>query len=136
MQGNDYCHLILRGGEEPNYEAEHVSQAVSVLEKSKVKTSVMVDCSHSNSRKLFSNQALVSRDVVCVVVLMLLSYIYAVVEGVHGSNCSATSVLTFVPNRSPLCAERAGSRGQQPYHGGHDRKQSEGMHIAMSTLHD
>lgn len=49
--GNDDCHIILRGGKEPNYDAIHVNQAVSELKAAGVQQRLMVDCSHANSQK-------------------------------------------------------------------------------------
>ena len=49
--GNDDCHIILRGGKEPNYDAEHVETAVKELAAANVQTRLMVDCSHANSQK-------------------------------------------------------------------------------------
>ena len=54
--GNDDCHIILRGGKEPNYDAEHVEQAVAELAASKVQTRLMIDCSHANSQKEHQKQ--------------------------------------------------------------------------------
>lgn len=49
--GNDDCHIILRGGKEPNYDAVHVNQAIKELAAANVQTRLMVDCSHANSQK-------------------------------------------------------------------------------------
>ncbi|MFK5914387.1 MAG: 3-deoxy-7-phosphoheptulonate synthase AroG [Woeseiaceae bacterium] len=49
--GNDDCHIILRGGKEPNYDAAHVEKAVNELTAANVQTRLMVDCSHANSQK-------------------------------------------------------------------------------------
>lgn len=49
--GNDDCHIILRGGKEPNYDAVHVKQAVAELKAADVQQRLMVDCSHANSQK-------------------------------------------------------------------------------------
>ncbi len=49
--GNDDCHIILRGGKEPNYDATHVKQAIAELEAAGVQQRLMVDCSHANSQK-------------------------------------------------------------------------------------
>lgn len=49
--GNDDCHIILRGGKEPNYDAGHVEKAVKELTAANVQTRLMVDCSHANSQK-------------------------------------------------------------------------------------
>jgi 3-deoxy-7-phosphoheptulonate synthase len=47
--GNKDCHVILRGGKTPNYDAEHVGAACAELEAAKLQPSLMVDCSHANS---------------------------------------------------------------------------------------
>ena len=61
--GNPDCHAILRGGKEPNYSAEHVRDAVAQLTKAGVSPRLMVDCSHANSRKDYTRQMEVARDV-------------------------------------------------------------------------
>jgi 3-deoxy-7-phosphoheptulonate synthase len=61
--GNDDCHLILRGGKKPNYDAESVAACVSELEKASLNPWVMIDASHSNSEKKFKRQLLVADDV-------------------------------------------------------------------------
>ena len=50
-RGNEDCHLILRGGKEPNFDAASVDAACKALAAASVPARVMVDCSHSNSRK-------------------------------------------------------------------------------------
>jgi 3-deoxy-7-phosphoheptulonate synthase len=47
--GNQDCHIILRGGEWPNYDAAHVSGACRDLQKAGLKPAVMIDASHANS---------------------------------------------------------------------------------------
>jgi 3-deoxy-7-phosphoheptulonate synthase len=47
--GNKDCHIILRGGEWPNYDAAHVSAAGRDLQKAGLEPSVMIDTSHANS---------------------------------------------------------------------------------------
>lgn len=54
--GNEDCHIILRGGTEPNYEARHVASATAELTKSGLRPNVMIDCSHANSRKDHNRQ--------------------------------------------------------------------------------
>ncbi len=54
--GNEYCHLILRGGKTPNYDAAHVQGACDVLKESGLPQQVMVDFSHANSSKQFKKQ--------------------------------------------------------------------------------
>jgi len=61
--GNPDCHAILRGGKEPNYSAEHVKAAAEQLAKAGVTPRLMVDFSHANSRKDYSRQMEVARDV-------------------------------------------------------------------------
>lgn len=50
-EGNPHCHVILRGGKEPNYDAESVAACERELEKAGHVSNIMVDCSHGNSRK-------------------------------------------------------------------------------------
>ncbi len=50
--GNDDCHLILRGGRQPNYGPESVDEAARALSGAgRAAARVMVDCSHANSQK-------------------------------------------------------------------------------------
>jgi 3-deoxy-7-phosphoheptulonate synthase len=61
--GNKDCHLILRGGKVPNYDAPSVNAACKELEASKLPATLMVDCSHANSSKQHEKQIDVARDV-------------------------------------------------------------------------
>ncbi|KJG17966.1 3-deoxy-7-phosphoheptulonate synthase AroG [Photobacterium angustum] len=61
--GNEDCHIILRGGKEPNYSAEHVKAVTDQLEAAGHRAKVMIDFSHANSLKKFERQPLVSQDV-------------------------------------------------------------------------
>lgn len=61
--GNDDCHIILRGGKEPNYDAVHVNQAIKELAAANVQTRLMVDCSHANSQKDHQRQIDVADDI-------------------------------------------------------------------------
>ncbi len=61
--GNPDCHVILRGGKEPNYSAEHVQAAAAELSKAGVTPKLMVDFSHANSRKDYKRQVEVGEDV-------------------------------------------------------------------------
>ncbi|MEQ8857516.1 MAG: 3-deoxy-7-phosphoheptulonate synthase [Pseudomonadales bacterium] len=49
--GNPDCHLVLRGGSEPNYQPEAVAAAQTLLRSAELPDTVMVDCSHANSSK-------------------------------------------------------------------------------------
>ena len=61
--GNPDCHVILRGGKAPNYDAASVSAACKELEASKLPATLMVDCSHANSSKQHEKQIDVARDI-------------------------------------------------------------------------
>ncbi|RUP24288.1 MAG: 3-deoxy-7-phosphoheptulonate synthase [Curvibacter sp.] len=62
-QGNKDCHVILRGGKTPNYDAASVDAACKELEASKLPATLMVDCSHANSSKQHQRQIDVARDI-------------------------------------------------------------------------
>jgi len=49
--GNEDCHLILRGGKAPNYDAASVEAACKELWQAGLAARVMIDCSHANARK-------------------------------------------------------------------------------------
>ncbi|MFO1380146.1 MAG: 3-deoxy-7-phosphoheptulonate synthase AroG [Chitinivorax sp.] len=61
--GNPDCHVILRGGKEPNYDAPSVDKAGKELEAVGLSPKVMVDFSHANSRKDYRRQMEVSTDI-------------------------------------------------------------------------
>jgi 3-deoxy-7-phosphoheptulonate synthase len=62
-RGNPDCHVILRGGKAPNYDAASIAAACKEIESAKLPCSLMVDCSHANSGKLHSRQVEVARDI-------------------------------------------------------------------------
>ena len=63
-QGNDKCHVILRGSNAgPNYAKEHVEKAAAALEKASLPARIMIDCSHGNSEKKHQNQVHVVESV-------------------------------------------------------------------------
>ena len=62
-KGNPDCHVILRGGKAPNYDADHVAAACRDLQAAGLDTSLMVDFSHANSSKQHQRQVDVARDV-------------------------------------------------------------------------
>ena len=62
-RGNEDCHLILRGGKAPNYDAASVDAACKTLAVSGVQGKVMVDFSHANSSKQHRLQLEVANDV-------------------------------------------------------------------------
>ncbi len=61
--GNKDCHVILRGGKAPNYDAVSVAAACKDLEAAKLPATLMVDCSHANSSKQHEKQIEVARDI-------------------------------------------------------------------------
>ncbi len=61
--GNEDCHLILRGGNGPNYDAASVEAACKDLSAADVQGKLMIDFSHANSRKQHKLQVDVARDV-------------------------------------------------------------------------
>jgi 3-deoxy-7-phosphoheptulonate synthase len=61
--GNPYCHLILRGGPQPNYDMFSVDDACAMLRKASLPETVMIDASHANSRKKPNLQVAVSEDI-------------------------------------------------------------------------
>ena len=62
-RGNKDCHVILRGGKTPNYDAAHVAAACKEIEAAKLDCTLMVDFSHANSSKQHERQVDVARDV-------------------------------------------------------------------------
>jgi 3-deoxy-7-phosphoheptulonate synthase len=55
-RGNPDCHVILRGGKAPNYDAESVAATSHLLEKAGLPARLMIDASHANSGKNPQNQ--------------------------------------------------------------------------------
>ena len=62
-RGNPDCHVILRGGKTPNYDAASIAAACQEIESANLPCTLMVDCSHANSGKLHSRQVEVARAV-------------------------------------------------------------------------
>jgi 3-deoxy-7-phosphoheptulonate synthase len=62
-RGNDDCHIILRGGKQPNYDAASVAAAGEELERAKLPQRLMIDCSHANAAKQYKRQADVAADI-------------------------------------------------------------------------
>ena len=61
--GNPDCHVILRGGKEPNYSSSHVQAAREQLAKAGLDAKLMIDCSHANSNKDYTRQIIVAQDI-------------------------------------------------------------------------
>ena len=61
--GNQDCHVILRGGKAPNYDAQSVANACKDLNAAGLPAKLMVDCSHANSSKQHQKQLEVAQDI-------------------------------------------------------------------------
>lgn len=61
--GNEDCHVIMRGGKEPNYDASHVDAAAREIAAAALAARLMIDFSHANSVKDFKRQLAVTDDV-------------------------------------------------------------------------
>jgi 3-deoxy-7-phosphoheptulonate synthase len=61
--GNEDCHVILRGGKTPNYDAASVEVACQEIARAGLAQRLMVDASHANSSKKAENQVPVCENV-------------------------------------------------------------------------
>jgi len=61
--GNEDCHVILRGGTAPNYDAPSVDAACAELARAGLAQRLMIDASHANAQKKPENQLAVCEDV-------------------------------------------------------------------------
>jgi len=83
--GNSDCHVILRGGKAPNYDADSVAAACAEIEAAKLPCRLMVDASHANAAKQHQRQIEVLRDVCaqlaagsrCIFGVMMESHLHA-----------------------------------------------------------
>src|SRR3954470_9660094 len=62
-RGNEDCHIILRGGKEPNYDARSVQAACAELARAGLPERLMIDCSHANAGKQYQRQLDVAKDI-------------------------------------------------------------------------
>ena len=62
-KGNKDCHVILRGGKTPNYDADSVAAACQEIEAAQLPCRLMIDASHANSSKQHQRQIEVMKDV-------------------------------------------------------------------------
>jgi 3-deoxy-7-phosphoheptulonate synthase len=62
-RGNKDCHVILRGGQSPNYDSASVDAACREIEAARLDCRLMIDFSHANSSKQHQRQLDVARDV-------------------------------------------------------------------------
>ena len=61
--GNKDCHIILRGGKEPNYTKEFINETSEILQSNDLEETIMVDMSHGNSSKQHKKQIDVCADI-------------------------------------------------------------------------
>ncbi len=61
--GNEDCHIILRGGKAPNYDAASVEAACKEIAATNLAARLMIDASHANSSKKPENQVPVCADI-------------------------------------------------------------------------
>lgn len=61
--GNEDCHVILRGGKTPNYDAASVDAACADIGRAGLAARLMIDASHANSSKKHENQIPVCADI-------------------------------------------------------------------------
>ncbi len=61
--GNPDCHIILRGGKQPNFDAASVEAASKVLADAGLPPRLMIDTSHANSQKKPENQIPVAHNI-------------------------------------------------------------------------
>ena len=62
--GNRYGHIVLRGGQGPNYEAEYIAFLKVAMKKAGLPPQIVIDCSHANSGKRFDRQKKVFYNIV------------------------------------------------------------------------
>ena len=62
--GNQWVHIVLRGGKRPNYDPISLEEARLKLIEKELPETLMVDCSHANSMKKYQGQAVVWKNVI------------------------------------------------------------------------
>jgi 3-deoxy-7-phosphoheptulonate synthase len=62
-KGNEDCHIILRGGRAPNFDAASIEAACQELARNGLAQRLMVDASHANSQKRHENQIPVCENI-------------------------------------------------------------------------
>ena len=79
-RGNEDCHIILRGGRQPNYDAASVKAACAELGRAKLPRRLMIDLSHANAAKDYRRQLDVARDVAAQLTARAASIVGVMVE--------------------------------------------------------
>ncbi|MEA5506634.1 3-deoxy-7-phosphoheptulonate synthase [Halotia wernerae UHCC 0503] len=91
-RGNAYGHVILRGGNQPNFDAENVKLVEQKLKEANLPPRIVIDCSHGNTNKDYKIQATVLENVVqqivdgntSIVGMMLESNLYEGSQSITG----------------------------------------------------
>ena len=63
-KSNPYCHIVLRGGDRPNYTAEYIAFVKVAMTRAGLAPNIIVDCSHANSSKDYKKQRIALLDVI------------------------------------------------------------------------
>ncbi len=61
--GNEDAHLILRGGQSPNYDSASVKEAFNAQHNQQLNRRILIDCSHANSNKDFTQQPRIAAEI-------------------------------------------------------------------------
>jgi 3-deoxy-7-phosphoheptulonate synthase len=92
-KGNAHGHVILRGGNQPNFEAENIKLVEEQLKTANLSPRIVVDCSHGNTNKDYRLQSLVFENIIqqivdgnsSIVGMMLESNLYAGSQAITGN---------------------------------------------------
>ncbi|MFN9617678.1 MAG: 3-deoxy-7-phosphoheptulonate synthase [Dolichospermum sp.] len=63
-RGNAHGHVILRGGTQPNFDAENIKLVEEQLKAAKLAPRIVVDCSHGNTNKDYRLQSMVFENII------------------------------------------------------------------------
>jgi 3-deoxy-7-phosphoheptulonate synthase len=91
-RGNDYGHVILRGGNQPNFDTENVKMVEEQLKVADLPPRIVIDCSHGNTNKDYTLQPIVFENIIqqvlngntSIVGVMLESNLYPGNQGITG----------------------------------------------------
>ena len=95
-RGNELGHLVLRGGERPNYDPISIEEARLKLIEKGLPQAIVIDCSHANSMKMYQGQPNVWRSVLdqrlggndAIVGMMLESNLFEGNQKFNGDRCA------------------------------------------------
>jgi 3-deoxy-7-phosphoheptulonate synthase len=92
-KGNAHGHVILRGGNQPNFEAENIKLVEEQLKTANLSPRIVVDCSHGNTNKDYRLQSMVFENIIqqivdgnsSIVGMMLESNLYEGSQAITGN---------------------------------------------------